>query len=1036
MATNNKDIRLGIGVEVNNAEAVAKLGKELRELGETTKTTREAESAASAEQRDAADALNQKRIALERLKAESTAASRATAEYVAAEKALKLEVIAAREALNQKRTATQAAAAESRAAAAAEQAVATQLQRTQAAYRETAAAAASSAAQQSAALREVSGPLETLQGQFAAVRNVAALALSGSLVGTLAKDLSETADAAANLRARISLITGEGPALQATYQEVFAIAKRTGTELDAVGALYTKLASAGKELGTTNAQALQLTETVTQALQLSGATVQETQAAALQLGQALASGRLQGDELRSILESGPRLARALAEGLGVSVGALKDLGSTGALTAQQVTAALLGQSQTLQAEFEKLPPTVGRAIANLGTAWTEYIGKADAASGASKTAAGAINALANNLDTLGAVLFSAGKAAAAYAAIGLAQSFLATRAAVVATTVAVTANTVATTANTAAQVANAAAGAATINTAGRLGATVRAIGTALGGLKLAILVAVATNIREIGTFLGETAAKLAGYKIATDDADAAQRAAAESARENATALAAQAQATQLATDKALGLGKEARAVVAEFDGLILKGESTADALSKVGKSLDLSDVRGITIAGAALDALAVKGKITADQLRETLGAALKGEDLGKFEVQARAAFDGSAQGVRRLATALDALRDEALKRAGTSVRELATGFNDLSVSALNDVDALSAALVAIKAPADAAGRALSASLDKALTAATTERAVQAVIQRMEDLGKSGQLAGDRLTEGLEKARKKLDELRPGINSLDEALQTLGLKTRAELAQTADKLGQAYARIASDGTVSLAQQVEAYGKWRTAALAASGGVETGQLQLQRIILENRGAVLNLGDGFTKGMGAASKATRTTIGDLEQLIQTARTAAGALVSGSSGLGTLGNGSDTAARNATVPSGRTPSTTRTAEAGQAVNKPGEGWFYSVDPYVWTVKGLDSRGNPLPGGWAQSRNSTSGIGGGNPGFGNLGPGTGLVLAPAPAPAPAAAPAPALQPIVVNIGGITRTINVGNKTDADNLLALLEQAARANVGP
>ena len=119
--------------------------------------------------------------------------------------------------------------------------------------------------------------------------------------------------------------------------------------------------------------------------------------------------------------------------------------------------------------------------------------------------------------------------------------------------------------------------------------------------------------------------------------------------------------------------------------------------------------------------------------------------------------------------------------------------------------------------------------------------MEAVIQRIEELGRAGLLTGTQLTTALEGARKKLDELRPGINSLEEALRTLGVKTRAELQDTADKLGEAYARASASGQLSLQQQVDAYQRWRTAALAASGGVETGQLQLQRVILENRGAV---------------------------------------------------------------------------------------------------------------------------------------------------------------------------------------------------
>ena len=178
----------------------------------------------------------------------------------------------------------------------------------------------------------------------------------------------------------------------------------------------------------------------------------------------------------------------------------------------------------------------------------------------------------------------------------------------------------------------------------------------------------------------------AGYGAGLEELEAQQRAAENATRANSTAVAALAQASQRAAEQAAGLTKEAKGIVGEFEALTKKGETTADALDKVGKSLNLSDARGIATAGAALDVLAQRGRIAADAITATLGAALKGEDLGRFEAQARAAFDGSEQGVRRLAAALDALAEESLRRAGTSTRELATGFNDASVSALNDLE--------------------------------------------------------------------------------------------------------------------------------------------------------------------------------------------------------------------------------------------------------------------------------------------------------------------------------------------------------------
>jgi hypothetical protein len=132
-----------------------------------------------------------------------------------------------------------------------------------------------------------------------------------------------------------------------------------------------------------------------------------------------------------------------------------------------------------------------------------------------------------------------------------------------------------------------------------------------------------------------------------------------------------------------------------------------------------------------------------------------------------------------------------------------------------------------------------------------------VIDRMGDLSKAGLLTGDRLADGLDKAGKKLDDLKAGVNSLSEAMRAFALQTQDKLKQTADRLDQAYATIATSAGVSLRDQIAAYGKWRAAALAASGDVESGHLAEQRINLENRATVAGLGDEYVKAMGKSRR-----------------------------------------------------------------------------------------------------------------------------------------------------------------------------------
>lgn len=73
----------------------------------------------------------------------------------------------------------------------------------------------------------------------------------------------------------------------------------------------------------------------------------------------------------------------------------------------------------------------------------------------------------------------------------------------------------------------------------------------------------------------------------------------------------------------------------------------------------------------------------------------------------------------------------------------------------------------------------------------------------------GLIAGEQVAAGLEKAREKIEALKPGIHSLYEALRNFGLKTQTELQATTDKLGASYHRSAHDVRVSLTDQRKAF-----------------------------------------------------------------------------------------------------------------------------------------------------------------------------------------------------------------------------------
>lgn len=209
-----------------------------------------------------------------------------------------------------------------------------------------------------------------------------------SLAG--ARMLAGIADEAAMLRGRLKEAKGD-------YEAILALAQRSRTGLATTVDLYTRMERATRAQGLSQQRLLGITESVNQAIKLSFQGVAQGEAAVLQLGQALASGRLGGDELASLAETAPRLTQAIADGLGVPIAKLKELGKEGELTSAKVIGALEKQAAVLESEYARVPLTISDSMTQVRNAFVDFIGQQDDAAGASRGVASALKLLAENL---------------------------------------------------------------------------------------------------------------------------------------------------------------------------------------------------------------------------------------------------------------------------------------------------------------------------------------------------------------------------------------------------------------------------------------------------------------------------------------------------------------------------------------------------------------------------------------------------------------------------------------------------------------
>ena len=223
--------------------------------------------------------------------------------------------------------------------------------------------------------------------------------LAGALgVAFGVREIIQASEAYTTINNRLSLVTDSSEELAAAQQDVFDIAQRTRSPLKETAEVYQRLATNADALGMSLAEVGDTTETINKLMVISGTSGASAAAALTQLGQAFASGTLRGEELNSVMEQAPALAKAIADGMGVTVGQLRALGQEGKITADAVVEALKKQGAAVDEQFGKMAPTIGQAMAQAGNSFINYIGKVNEATGASGGLASAIVGISNALD--------------------------------------------------------------------------------------------------------------------------------------------------------------------------------------------------------------------------------------------------------------------------------------------------------------------------------------------------------------------------------------------------------------------------------------------------------------------------------------------------------------------------------------------------------------------------------------------------------------------------------------------------------------
>lgn len=191
-----------------------------------------------------------------------------------------------------------------------------------------------------------------------------------TLVATLAagaglNKLIGLSDQMTSTTARLSFLVDDGGSVDELEAKIMASAQRSrAAYLDTASAIASMGANAGAAFSS-NDELIAFMEQVNRQFTIGGASAQGQAAAMLQLTQAMAAGALRGEELNSILENAPGIARAIEQYMGIAEGSIKQYAQEGQVTAEVVKNALFSVADETNAKFESMPMTWAQIWTNM-----------------------------------------------------------------------------------------------------------------------------------------------------------------------------------------------------------------------------------------------------------------------------------------------------------------------------------------------------------------------------------------------------------------------------------------------------------------------------------------------------------------------------------------------------------------------------------------------------------------------------------------------------------------------------------------------
>lgn len=200
----------------------------------------------------------------------------------------------------------------------------------------------------------IHGGNNAANGLLSTIKKVAVAA--GGIAGI--NKVLNISDELASTKARLNLLVDDGGSVEELEKKIMASAQRSRSAYFDTASAVAKLGlNAGNAFGGNMDQVIAFMEQVNKQFVIGGATAQEQSNAMIQLTQAMAAGALRGEELNSILDGAPGIARAIEKYMGIAEGSIKSVAQEGKVTAEVVKNAMFAMADETNAKFDSMPKT-------------------------------------------------------------------------------------------------------------------------------------------------------------------------------------------------------------------------------------------------------------------------------------------------------------------------------------------------------------------------------------------------------------------------------------------------------------------------------------------------------------------------------------------------------------------------------------------------------------------------------------------------------------------------------------------------------